>query len=54
MAIPTSPYHSADKIDLEVFHDYADCPNGQQIKPQNWRRGTGGLARCGSCERLDK
>lgn len=53
MAIPSSPYYSIDERDPRVYHDYADCPNGQQISPPNRRDGTGGLPRCGSCERLD-
>jgi hypothetical protein len=52
MAIPTSPYHSADPTDPRVYHDYSDCPNGQQIKPENRRSGQGGLPRCGSCKRF--
>lgn len=53
MAVPSPPYHSIDPTDPQVYHDYSDCPNGQQIKPENKRPGTGGLPRCGSCENLD-
>jgi len=30
MATPSSPYHSTDTTDPQVYHDYSDCPNGQQ------------------------
>lgn len=53
MAISTSPYHSTDLRDPRVYHDYRDCPNGQQISPGNRAAGKGGLPRCGSCKRLD-
>lgn len=53
MAEFTSPYHSTDPTDPQVYHDYIDCPNGQQIDPGHKKDGTGGLPRCGSCERLD-
>ena len=53
MAIKVSPYHSTDPRDPRVYHDYSDCPNGEQIRPVNKASGTGGLPRCGGCERLD-
>jgi hypothetical protein len=53
MAIGTSPYHSTDERDPRVYHDYSDCPNGQQIDLSNWAAGTGGLPRCGNCKRMD-
>jgi hypothetical protein len=53
MAISTSPYHSTDRRDPRVWHDYSDCPNGQQISPANRAAGKGGLPRCGGCQRLD-
>lgn len=53
MAIKTSKYYSIDPTDPRRYHDYLDCPNGQQIKPANRRSGDGGLPRCGSCQRLD-
>jgi hypothetical protein len=53
MAAPSAPYHSTDPTDPQVYHDYSDCPNGQQIKPDNLAAGDGGLPRCGSCENLD-
>lgn len=53
MATRSYPYHSRDQRDPQVFHDYSDCPNGQQISPGNWEIGTGDLDRCGSCARLD-
>jgi hypothetical protein len=53
MATRSYPYHSKDQRDPQVFHDYSDCPNGQQIAPGNWAIGTGELDLCGSCARLD-
>jgi hypothetical protein len=53
MAIPSAPYYSIEPTDPDVYHDYSDCPNGQQIKPENKRWGTNNWPRCGSCERLD-
>lgn len=37
---PDIPYHSIDPSDPDVYHDYEDCPNGQQIPPKNRRDGT--------------
>lgn len=34
MAVKTLPYYSTDQRDPRVYHDYGDCPNGQQI---SWR-----------------
>lgn len=53
MAIRSARYYSTDPRDPRVYHDYSDCPSGQQIKPQNHVWGDGGLPRCGSCRRLD-
>lgn len=53
MAIKTARYHSSDPTDPRVFHDYSDCPNGQQINSWNKLQGDGGLPRCGGCKRLD-
>lgn len=47
-----APYHSINPRDPDVYHDHDDCPNGQQIPPENLRSGTGGYPRCGSCERM--
>jgi hypothetical protein len=52
MARRTSPYHSSDPRDPRVYHDYSDCPNGEQISPSNKRQGTGNLPRCGTCQNL--
>lgn len=53
MAIKTSPYHSIDSSDPDVYHDYEDCPSGQQIPPQNRREGTNRWPRCQHCINLD-
>ncbi|CAN5772299.1 hypothetical protein BH23ACT4_BH23ACT4_14100 [soil metagenome] len=53
MATTTTPYHSSDPTDPRVYHDYSDCPNGQQISPENLMPGTGNLPRCGSCQNMD-
>lgn len=53
MAVRTNPYHSTDPRDPQVYHDYRDCPNGEQVEPKNWASGTGNLPRCDGCKRLD-
>ncbi len=53
MAVHSSRYHSTDEREPRVYHDYSDCPTGQQIKPANKAWGDGGLPRCGSCKNLD-
>lgn len=53
MAVKVYPYHSTDPRDPRVYHDYGDCPNGQQIKSSNKAQGEGGLPRCGNCQRMD-
>lgn len=52
MAIPTSPYHSINPTDPDVHHVFSDCPNGQQISPQNRREGTNGWPLCGTCQSM--
>jgi hypothetical protein len=54
MAIKTNPYYSIDPTDPDVWHDYSNCPNGQQIPAANRRLGKpAGYRRCHSCERMD-
>ncbi len=53
MAVRTARYHSRDERDPRVYHDYRDCPNGQQIDPKNRVGNDGGLPRCGNCKRMD-
>lgn len=53
MAVSCSPYHSINPSDPDVYHDYSDCPNGQQIPAHNRRAGTNGWPRCGSCRNMD-
>ena len=38
-----------DPSDPDVYHDYDDCPTGQQISSWNKRPGTGGYPRCKQC-----
>jgi hypothetical protein len=52
MAIRVSPYHSINPTDPDVHHVFSDCPNGQQIPPQNRREGTNGWPLCGSCQNM--
>lgn len=54
MAIPSPAYHSTNETDPDVHHTYSDCPNGQQIPPENKAWGTNGWPKCGSCKRLDQ
>lgn len=53
MAIKVADYHSTEPSDPDVYHDYSDCPNGQQILPKNRASGRGGNPRCGNCKRMD-
>lgn len=54
MANPSAAYYSIDPTDPDRWHDYSDCPNGQQIPEENKRWGKPeGYTRCGSCKRLD-
>ena len=55
MAVSSEPNYSIDPRDPDVYHDYADRPNGQQIPDGNRRSGTNGwpLPRCGCCKRMD-
>lgn len=55
MAVRCNPYHSIDPTDPDVWHDYRDCPNGQQIPQGNRRQGRGPAhyRRCRSCIRMD-
>lgn len=49
----TSPYHSSNPSDPDVYHDHSDCPSGSQIPASNWQSGTGGNRRCHTCESMD-
>jgi hypothetical protein len=53
MANKVYPYYSIDPTDPDVYHDYSDCPAGQQIPDKNRRSGTGGRRRCLHCVRMD-
>jgi hypothetical protein len=48
-----APYHSSNPSDPDVYHDYSDCPTGQQIPAQNKVSGTGGNRRCKQCQDKD-
>jgi hypothetical protein len=48
-----APYHSTNPADPDVYHDYDDCPTGQQIPESNKESGTGGYRRCKQCEDKD-
>lgn len=48
-----SPYYSINPSDPDVYHNYDDCPTGQQILPQNRRAGNGGYRRCEQCQDKD-
>jgi hypothetical protein len=48
-----SAYHSTNNSDPDVYHDYDDCPTGQQIPPRNKANGTGGYPRCKQCVAKD-
>lgn len=42
-------YHSSNPSDPDVYHDYDNCPTGQQIPSWNKTPGTGGYPRCKHC-----
>lgn len=43
------PYYSISPEDREVYHDKSNCPDGERIKPENRRSGTGGRDHCKEC-----
>jgi len=47
------PYYATDPQEPEVFHDYPNCPVGQQIGAEQRGRGTSGFLRCLFCISLD-
>jgi hypothetical protein len=47
------PYHSSNPSDPDVYHDYDDCPTGQQIPGSNRLTGNGGFRRCKQCTEKD-
>ena len=52
VTMKVAAYHSSNPSDPDVYHDYDDCPAGQQIPSWNKRSGTGGYPRCKRC--IDK
>lgn len=48
-----NPYHSSDPSDPDVYHDYNDCPNGQQIPASNRQPGRSNYRRCENCKKKD-
>jgi hypothetical protein len=48
-----SPYHTSEPETPQVYHDYTDCPSGEQIKPWHKVQGTGGRRRCEQCVAKD-
>jgi hypothetical protein len=52
MANPSRPYHSTNPTDPDVYHVFSDCPNGQQIPPENHAWGTNDWGLCGSCRNM--
>jgi hypothetical protein len=48
-----SAYHSTNPSDPDVYHDYDNCPTGQQIPARNRASGTGGNRRCLHCVDMD-
>ena len=47
-----SAYYSISPEDHEVYHDKSNCPDGEQIKPQNKRSGTAGRPYCKQCPKV--
>ena len=49
MAVPSNPYHSTNPTDPDVYRVFSDCPNGEQIPPENFEWGTNNWDKCGTC-----
>ncbi len=47
------PYYSTRPSDSDVYHDYGNCPTGQQAPWQNKAQGTNGYRRCAVCTDMD-
>ena len=46
-------YYSIDPSDPDVWHDFSQCPSGQQIPERNRREGKPiGYTHCGHCVKL--
>ena len=52
-SMKVSSYHSSNDSDPDVYHDYDNCPTGQQIPSYNKLSGTGGYLRCKQCVAKD-
>lgn len=51
--VPTiGPYYSVESTDPAVHHNKSNCPDGERIKPQNKRYGTGGRPLCKECPKV--
>ncbi len=48
----SSPYYSVASTDPAVYHDKSNCPDGERIKPENKRWGTGGRDHCKECPKV--
>jgi hypothetical protein len=48
----TSPYYSVASTDPPVYHSKSNCPDGERIKPQNKRYGTGNRRPCRECPKV--
>ena len=50
------PYHTNSPeyppSHRNVYHNFDNCPDGKQIKPQHKRSGTDGRPRCDECKKL--
>ena len=47
------PYYSTRPSDSDVYHDYGDCPTGQQASWQHKAQGTNGYRKCEVCVGMD-
>jgi hypothetical protein len=50
--VKVAPYYSISPEDREVYHDKSNCPDGERIKPQNKRSGTGNRPYCKECPKV--
>jgi hypothetical protein len=52
----TNPYHTDSPEypaeQREVYHDKSNCPDGERIKPEHRKNGTGNRRHCKECPKV--
>jgi hypothetical protein len=49
-----APFYSIDLGYLRVYHDNSECAEGQRVRPEDRRPGTGDRPRCDECLQLER